>query len=41
MQKLHGQKLAEFDPRKHEMAERESLFMRPNASTDLIWASAA
>lgn len=39
-QKLHGQKLVVFDPRKHEMAERANLFMRPNASTDLIWASA-
>ncbi|RUR56324.1 formate dehydrogenase subunit alpha [Vreelandella populi] len=39
-QKLHGQKLVVFDPRKHEMAERANMFMRPNASTDLIWASA-
>ncbi|WP_193092138.1 formate dehydrogenase subunit alpha [Halomonas colorata] len=39
-QKLHGQKLVVFDPRKHEMAERANLFMRPNTSTDLIWASA-
>lgn len=39
-QKLHGQKLVVFDPRKHEMAERANLFMRPNVSTDLIWASA-
>ncbi|MGP9498500.1 molybdopterin-dependent oxidoreductase [Halomonas sp. AOP43-D1-4] len=39
-QKLHGQKLVVFDPRQHEMAERANLFMRPNVSTDLIWASA-
>lgn len=39
-QKLHGQKLVVFDPRKHEMAERANIFLRPNASTDLIWASA-
>ncbi|MHB0774778.1 formate dehydrogenase subunit alpha [Halomonas sp. WWR20] len=38
--KLHGQKLIVADPRKHEMAERADIFMRPKASTDLIWASA-
>ncbi|WP_246362306.1 molybdopterin-dependent oxidoreductase [Vreelandella glaciei] len=39
-QKLRGQKLIVMDPRKHEMAERADIFLRPNASTDLIWASA-
>ncbi|NIC08086.1 formate dehydrogenase subunit alpha [Billgrantia bachuensis] len=39
-QKLRGQKLIVVDPRKHEMAERADLFLRPNASTDLVWASA-
>ncbi|MCE8018301.1 formate dehydrogenase subunit alpha [Halomonas sp. MCCC 1A17488] len=38
--KLHGQKLIVIDPRKHEMAERADIFLRPNASTDLVWASA-
>ncbi|TVP51086.1 MAG: formate dehydrogenase subunit alpha [Halomonas sp.] len=39
-QKLRGQKLIVMDPRKHEMAERADIYLRPNASTDLIWASA-
>ncbi|WP_447554998.1 formate dehydrogenase subunit alpha [Vreelandella sp. EE22] len=39
-QKLRGQKLVVFDPRKHEMAERANLYLRPTLSTDLIWASA-
>lgn len=39
-QKLRGQKLIVMDPRKHEMAERADIFLRPKASTDLIWASA-
>ena len=38
--KLHGQQLIVVDPRKHEMAERADLFLRPNASTDIVWASA-
>lgn len=38
--KLHGQKLLVVDVRKHEMAERADLFLCPNPSTDLIWASA-
>ncbi len=38
--KLRGQKLIVVDPRKHEMAERADLYLRPNASTDLVWASA-
>lgn len=28
------------DPRKHEMAERADLFLRPVPSTDIVWASA-
>ncbi|WP_120995039.1 formate dehydrogenase subunit alpha [Stutzerimonas urumqiensis] len=40
-QKKHrGQKWVVFDPRKHEMAERADLHLRPNASTDMVWASA-
>lgn len=39
-QKLHGQKLIVIDPRKHEMAARADLYLRPHASTDLILASA-
>lgn len=38
--KLRGQKLIVFDVREHEMAERADLFLRPHASTDLVWASA-
>lgn len=38
--KLRGQKLIVVDPRKHEMADRADIYLRPNASTDLIWASA-
>ncbi|SFU92881.1 formate dehydrogenase subunit alpha [Halomonas korlensis] len=38
--KRRGQKLIVVDPRKHEMAERADIFLRPNISTDLIWASA-
>ncbi|MFC3277066.1 formate dehydrogenase subunit alpha [Xanthomonas fragariae] len=38
--KLRGQQLIVVDPRKHEMAERADLFLRPNASTDIVWASA-
>ncbi|MDX5376625.1 MAG: formate dehydrogenase subunit alpha [Halomonas sp.] len=39
-QKLRGQKLIVVDPRKHEMADRADIFLRPNSSTDLVWASA-
>ncbi|WP_422672737.1 molybdopterin-dependent oxidoreductase [Billgrantia tianxiuensis] len=39
-QKLRGQKLIVIDPRKHEMAERADLFLRPKSGTDLVWASA-
>ncbi|MVW70070.1 formate dehydrogenase subunit alpha [Bordetella sp. 15P40C-2] len=38
--KQRGQKLIVVDPRKHEMAERADIFMRPKISTDTIWASA-
>lgn len=39
--KLRNQKLIVADLRKHEMAERSDLFIRPNSGTDLIWLSAA
>lgn len=38
--KCRGQKLLVVDVRKHEMAERADLFLSPNPSTDLVWASA-
>ncbi|MCY9697524.1 formate dehydrogenase subunit alpha [Paenibacillus alginolyticus] len=38
--KLHGQKLVVIDLRKHELAERADLFLRPKPGTDLIWLSA-
>lgn len=38
--KLHGQKLIVSDLRKHEMAERSDLFIRPSSGTDLVWLSA-
>ncbi|SFL78690.1 formate dehydrogenase subunit alpha [Salibacterium qingdaonense] len=38
--KLHGQKLIVSDLRKHEMAQRSDLFIRPESGTDLIWLSA-
>jgi len=38
--KLRGQKLVVADLRKHEMAERADLFLRPNPGTDLIWLCA-
>jgi formate dehydrogenase major subunit len=38
--KHRGQKLLVVDPRRHEMAERADLHLRPKASTDLVWASA-
>ena len=38
--KLRGQKLIVADIRKHEMAERADVFMRPHPGTDLIWLSA-
>ncbi|MFC5447684.1 formate dehydrogenase subunit alpha [Paenibacillus aestuarii] len=38
--KLHGQKLMVIDLRKHELAERADLFLRPRPGTDLIWLNA-
>ncbi|WP_377887661.1 formate dehydrogenase subunit alpha [Alkalihalobacillus sp. R86527] len=38
--KLHGQKLIVSDLRKHEMAERSDLFIRPSSGSDLVWLSA-
>ena len=38
--KLHGQKLIIVDLRKHEMAERSDLFIRPKQGTDFVWLSA-
>ena len=37
--KLHGQKLIIADVRKHEMADRADLFVRPNQGTDHVWLS--
>jgi formate dehydrogenase major subunit len=38
--KLRGQRLIVADLRKHEMAERADLFIRPNPSTDPVWINA-
>src|SRR6202789_1311135 len=38
--KLRGQKLIVADLRKHEMARRADLFIRPRPGTDLVWLSA-
>ncbi|MFE3573190.1 formate dehydrogenase subunit alpha [Lysinibacillus sp. NPDC059133] len=38
--KLHGQKLIVSDIRKHEMAERSDIFMRPKQGTDQVWLMA-
>ena len=38
--KHRGQRLIVADLRKHEMAERADIFMRPNPSTDVVWLSA-
>ncbi|MEO8737794.1 MAG: molybdopterin-dependent oxidoreductase, partial [Edaphobacter sp.] len=38
--KHRGQRLIVADLRKHEMAERADIFMRPNPSTDTVWLSA-
>ncbi len=35
--KFRGQRLIVADLRKHEMAERADIFMRPNPSTDAVW----
>jgi formate dehydrogenase major subunit len=39
-QKLRGQRHIVADLRRHEMAERADLFIRPNPSTDQIWLNA-
>lgn len=39
-QKLHGQKLITVDLRKHEMADRADLFIRPKQGTDYVWLTA-
>jgi formate dehydrogenase major subunit len=38
--KLKSQKLIVADLRKHEMADRSDLFVRPKPGTDLVWLSA-
>jgi formate dehydrogenase major subunit len=38
--KWRGQRLIVSDLRKHEMAERADIFMRPNPSTDEVWLQA-
>lgn len=38
--KLHGQKLIVADLRKHEMAERSDVFIRPKQGTDQVWLMA-
>ena len=38
--KLRGQRLFVADLRKHEMAERADIFIRPEPSTDSIWLNA-
>jgi len=38
--KLSGQKLIAVDLRKHEMADRADLFIRPRQGTDFVWLSA-
>ncbi|WP_348268165.1 formate dehydrogenase subunit alpha [Edaphobacter paludis] len=38
--KHRGQRLIVADLRKHEMAERADIFIRPNPSTDEVWLSA-
>jgi formate dehydrogenase major subunit len=35
--KFRGQRLIVVDLRKHEMAERADIFVRPNPSTDAVW----
>ncbi|PLT28442.1 formate dehydrogenase subunit alpha [Peribacillus deserti] len=39
-QKLHGQKTIVADLRKHEMADRADLFIRPKPGSDIVWLSA-
>ncbi|MBS7456980.1 formate dehydrogenase subunit alpha [Coralloluteibacterium stylophorae] len=38
--KLRGQKLIVADVRRHEMARRADLFLRPNSGSDTVWALA-
>ncbi|MFC3884884.1 formate dehydrogenase subunit alpha [Bacillus songklensis] len=38
--KLHGQKLISVDLRRHEMADRADLFIRPKQGTDYVWLAA-
>jgi formate dehydrogenase major subunit len=38
--KLHGQKMIVSDLRRHEMAERADIFLKPEPGTDLIWLNA-
>ena len=38
--KYRGQKLVVFDIRKHEMAERADMFLKPRPGSDMVWASA-
>ncbi|RAS76154.1 formate dehydrogenase subunit alpha [Priestia endophytica] len=38
--KLRGQKLIVADLRKHELAERSDLFLRPKQGTDYVWLTA-
>ena len=39
-QKLNGQKVIVADLRKHEMAERADLFIKPRAGSDMVWINA-
>jgi formate dehydrogenase major subunit len=39
-QKLLGQKVIVADLRRHEMAQRADIFIRPSPGTDLVWLSA-
>ncbi|WP_046180283.1 formate dehydrogenase subunit alpha [Domibacillus tundrae] len=38
--KLHGQKLITVDLRRHEMADRADMFIRPKQGTDYVWIAA-
>ena len=38
--KQRGQRLIVADLRKHEMAERADMFIRPKPSTDAVWLNA-
>ncbi|GGF45490.1 putative oxidoreductase YjgC [Marmoricola endophyticus] len=39
-QKLHGQQHVVADLRRHEMAQRAEIFLKPAPGTDLVWMSA-